>query len=182
MIEEYLQNITKQFKSYKEVADKTIDQLQEKELHFKYNEESNSIASIIVHLSENMLSRWTDFFTSDGEKDSRDRDAEFETQNLSKDELLTKWENGWNCLFTALNSLNETNFEQPIYIRNKKHKLIESITRQIAHYPYHISQITYVGKMILNDKWQTASIAKGKSKGYMKQQFQENSKIKKGAL
>ena len=67
-----------------------------------------------------MLSRWTDFFTSDGEKDSRDRDAEFETQNLSKDELLTKWENGWNCLFTALNSLDETNFEKPIYIRNKQ--------------------------------------------------------------
>ena len=176
MIEEYLENITKQFKSYKEVADKTIDQLQEKELHFKYNEESNSIASIMIHVSENMLSRWTDFFTSDGEKDSRDRDKEFESHNLSKQELLAKWENGWDCLFTALNSLNKNNFEQPIYIRNKKHKLIESITRQIAHYSYHIGQITYVGKMILNDKWQTASIAKGKSKEYMKQLFLENSK------
>ena len=176
MVEEYLQNITKQFKSYKKVAEKTIDQLQEKELHFKYNEESNSIASIMIHISENMLSRWTNFFTSDGEKDSRNRDAEFEPQKLSKQELQIKWEKGWNCLFTALNSLNEINFEHPIYIRNKKYKLIESITRQIAHYPYHIGQITYVGKMILNDNWQTTSIAKGKSKEYMKQDFLDNSK------
>ena len=98
------------------------------------------------------------------------------TASPRSDELLAKWENGWNCLFTALNSLNETNFEQPIYIRNKKHKLIDSITRQIAHYPYHIGQITYVGKMILNDKWQTTSIAKGKSKEHMKREFAKNSK------
>ena len=107
---------------------------------------------LLFTLSENMLSRWTDFFTSDGEKKSRNRDQEFESQNLSKQELLVKWENGWNCLFTALHSINENNFNQPIYIRNKQHKLIESITRQIAHYPYHIGQIAYVGKMILNDQ------------------------------
>ena len=176
MVQEYLQNITKQFKSYKEVADKTIHQLQEKDLHFKYNEQSNSIASIMIHVSENMLSRWTDFFTTDGEKNSRDRDAEFETQNLSKDVLLIKWENGWNCLFEALNSLDDKNFNKPIYIRNKEHKLIESITRQIAHYPYHIGQIAFIGKMILNDRWQTASIAKGKSKEFMLKQFRLNSK------
>ncbi|MGG6231220.1 DUF1572 family protein [Tenacibaculum sp. SDUM215027] len=174
MIKEYLENITTQFKSYKEVADKTIEQLEENDLYWKYNEESNSIASIIVHISENMLSRWTDFFTSDGEKDWRDRDAEFETHNLSKKELIDKWEKGWNSLFTALNSLNEVNFTQPIIIRNKQVKLIESITRQIAHYPYHIGQIAYVGKMILNDKWKTASIAKGKSKEFIQAQFEKN--------
>ena len=171
---EYLQNIVKQFKSYKEVADKTITQLQESELHFKYNEESNSIASIIIHVSENMLSRWTDFFTSDGEKNTRKRDQEFEPNNLSKQQLLDRWEKGWDCLFEALSTINQSNFKQPIYIRNKKHKLIESITRQIAHYPYHIGQITYIGKMVLNDKWQTASIAKGKSKEFMKQEFEKN--------
>ncbi|CAL2107696.1 conserved hypothetical protein [Tenacibaculum sp. 190524A02b] len=178
MINEYLHNITKQFKSYKEVADKTFSQLQEDDFHWCFNEESNSIASIIIHLSENMLSRWTDFFTSDGEKEWRDRDAEFEPKTLSKHQLIEKWEKGWNCLFDALNSINETNFNQPIYIRNKEHKLIESITRQIAHYPYHIGQITYVGKMILNSKWQTASIAKGKSKEFIKNQFLQNSRTK----
>ena len=175
MIEEYLSNVTKQFKSYKEVADKTLNQLEEKDLHWRFNNESNSIASIIIHISENMLSRWTDFFTSDGEKKSRNRDQEFEPQNLSKQELLVKWEKGWDCLFTALHSINKNNFNQPIYIRNKQHKLIESITRQIAHYPYHIGQIAYVGKMILNTKWQTTSIAKGKSEEFMKQQFEKNS-------
>ena len=175
MVEEYLKNITKQFKSYKEVADKTIQQLEEKDLYWKFNEESNSIAVIIVHVTENILSRWTDFFTSDGEKDSRDRDKEFESHDLSKLELLNKWENGWNCLFSALSSLDETNFEKPIYIRNKQHKLIESITRQIAHYPYHIGQITYIAKMILDDNWKTTSITKGKSKEYMKQEFEKNS-------
>lgn len=175
MVELYLENITKQFKSYKEVADKTISQLEEKDLHWKYNEESNSVTSIIVHLSENMLSRWTDFFISDGEKHSRNRDSEFEPHNLTKQELIVIWEKGWNCLFNALASINETNFNQPIYIRNKQHKLIESITRQIAHYPYHIGQIAYIGKMILNDKWQTTSIAKGKSKEFMKQEFEKNS-------
>ncbi|TDQ25700.1 DUF1572 family protein [Tenacibaculum caenipelagi] len=174
MIQEYLDNITTQFKSYKEVADKTIAQLDEKDLHWKYNEESNSIASIIIHMSENMLSRWTDFFTSDGEKDWRDRDTEFEPQDLTKKELITQWEKGWNCLFSALDSLNEENFKQPILIRNKQVKLIESITRQIAHFPYHIGQIAYVGKMILNDKWQTASIAKGKSKEFIQAQFEKN--------
>lgn len=174
MVKEYLKNITNQFKYYKEVADKTIVQLQEEDLHWVYNNESNSIAVIIIHVAENMLSRWTDFFTSDGEKDSRDRDKEFEPHNLSKQELLEKWENGWNCLFYALNSLDETNFNKPIYIRNKQHKLIESITRQIAHYPYHIGQITYIGKMILNNKWKTTSIAKGKSKEYIAQEFDKN--------
>lgn len=178
MVNEYLHNITKQFKSYKEVADKTFSQLKEDDFHWTFNEESNSIASIIIHLSENMLSRWTDFFTSDGEKEWRNRDAEFEPQTLSKHQLLEKWEKGWNCLFDALNSINEANFNQPIYIRDKEHKLIESITRQIAHYPYHIGQITYVGKMILNSKWQTASIAKGKSKEFIKNQFQQNSRTK----
>ncbi|WP_420552935.1 DUF1572 family protein [Tenacibaculum aiptasiae] len=174
MIEEYLNNITKQFKSYKEVADKTLNQLEEQDLHWTFNNESNSIASIMVHMSENMLSRWTDFFTSDGEKKSRNRDQEFEPQNLSKRELIIKWENGWNCLFSALSSLDETNFNHPIYIRNKEHKLIESITRQIAHYPYHIGQIAYIGKMVLNEKWQTASIAKGKSEEFFKQEFEKN--------
>ena len=138
------------------------------------NEESNSIASVIIHMSENMLSRWTDFFTSDGEKDWRNRDYEFEEHLISKEELINRWEKGWNCLFDALQSLNSENFNTPIVIRNKKVKLIESITRQIAHYPYHIGQIAYIGKMILNTQWQSASIPKGKSKEFIQAQFEEN--------
>ncbi|WP_165872179.1 DUF1572 family protein [Tenacibaculum sp. M341] len=176
MVEEYLENIKKQFKSYKEVADKTISQLTEKDLYWKYNNESNDIACIMIHLSENMLSRWTDFFESDGEKEWRDRDGEFSQQNLSYNELIERWNKGWDCLFSALDAMNETNFNQPIFIRNKKVKLIESITRQIAHYPYHIGQIAFIGKMILNDKWNSPSIPKGKSKEYIQLEFEKNSK------
>ncbi len=176
MVEEYLENIKKQFKSYKEVADKTISQLTEKDLYWKYNNESNDIACIMIHLSENMLSRWTDFFESDGEKDWRDRDGEFSQLNLSYDQLMERWNKGWDCLFSALEAMNETNFNQPIFIRNKKVKLIESITRQIAHYPYHIGQIAFIGKMILNDKWNSPSIPKGKSKEYIQLEFEKNSK------
>lgn len=176
MVEEYLENIKKQFKSYKEVADKTISQLSEKDLFWRYNEESNDIASIIVHLSENMLSRWTDFFESDGEKEWRNRESEFGEQNFNSTELKEKWELGWKCLFDALDSLDEHNFGKRILIRNKKVKLIESITRQIAHYPYHIGQIAYIGKMILNDNWKSASIPKGKSDEYIQKEFERNSK------
>lgn len=176
MINEYLENIKKQFASYKEVADKTISQLTEQDLYWKYSEESNDIACIMVHISENMLSRWTDFFESDGEKEWRNREGEFAIQNLTYTELIAQWEKGWNCLYHALDSLNESNFHQPILIRNKKVKLIESITRQIAHYPYHIGQIAFIGKMVLNEKWKSPSIPKGMSDEYIQSEFKKNSK------
>lgn len=176
MVEEYLTNIKKQFKSYKQVADKTIAQLNEKDLYWKYNEESNNIACIMVHLSENMLSRWTDFFESDGEKAWRDRESEFEVENLSYSELIERWEKGWNCLYDALNSMDENNFNQTILIRNKQVKLIETITRQIAHYPYHIGQIAFIGKMLLAKEWDSPSIPKGKSNEYIQAEFERNSK------
>jgi len=176
MVEEYLENIKNQFESYKEVADKTIKQLTEKDLYWKFNEESNDIACVITHISENILSRWTDFFESDGEKEWRNRENEFTTQNLSYNELIEKWERGWTCLFNALDSINESNFNKPILIRNRKVKLIESITRQIAHYPYHIGQIVYIGKMILNEKWNSPSIPKGKSNEYIQLEFKKNAK------
>ncbi|MFD2567309.1 DUF1572 family protein [Pseudotenacibaculum haliotis] len=176
MVEEYLKNIIKQFESYKGVADKTLAQLTEEDLYWKYNEESNTIASIMIHLSENMLSRWTDFFESDGEKEWRDRESEFAVQHLSYSELIERWEKGWKCLFNAINTIDETNFNTPILIRNKKVKLIESITRQIAHYPYHIGQIAFIGKMILNATWKSPSIPKGKSDEYIRLEFERNSK------
>lgn len=176
MVDEYLSNIRKQFKSYKEVADKAIQQLTEQDLYWRYNEESNDIACIMIHMSENMLSRWTDFFDSDGEKAWRNREHEFSRQNLRAAELIERWEKGWACLFSALESINETNFDKPVVIRNKEVKLIETLTRQIAHYPYHIGQIAFIGKMILNDKWKSPSIPKGKSDEYIQAEFRRNAK------
>ncbi|GAA4272384.1 DUF1572 domain-containing protein [Aquimarina gracilis] len=168
---DYLEGIIKQFKYYKSLGEKTIAQLPEEKLFWQYNDDSNSIAIIIKHLWGNMKSRWTDFLTSDGEKEWRERDAEFEDDITTKQELLSKWNDGWQCLFKALESINESNFMQPIYIRNIEHSIVEAINRQLAHYSYHIGQIVFLGKMIAGSNWKSLSIPKGQSIAYNKERF-----------
>lgn len=167
----YLESAKKQFEYYKMLGDKTIEQLPEDKLYWQYNDESNSIAVIVKHLSGNMLSRWTDFLTSDGEKDWRDRDAEFENDIKAKTELIQKWNDGWNCFFNTLNSLKEDDLSKTIYIRNQGHSVTEAINRQLAHYPYHIGQMVFIGKMICSDKWVSLSIPKGNSNTYNAEKF-----------
>jgi len=167
----YLEGIKKQFLYYKSLGEKTIDQVSDENLFWQYNKDSNSIATIVKHLWGNMKSRWTDFLTSDGEKEWRARDAEFENDIKTKEELLTKWKEGWQCLFEALDSVNETNFDQPIYIRNIEHSITEAINRQLAHYSYHVGQIVFLGKMICDEDWQSLSIAKGASKSFNEKRF-----------
>ncbi|WP_299610428.1 DUF1572 family protein [uncultured Aquimarina sp.] len=167
----YLEGIKKQFLYYKSLGERTIDQLDEDMLFWQYNEESNSIAIIVKHLWGNMKSRWTDFLTTDGEKEWRARDQEFENDIQSKEELLEKWNEGWQCLFDALDSVNDANFDQPIYIRNIEHSITEAINRQLAHYSYHIGQIVFLGKMICDQDWKSLSIAKGTSNSYNEKRF-----------
>ncbi|GAA4280372.1 DUF1572 family protein [Gaetbulibacter aestuarii] len=171
MASEYLNSAKKQFEYYKSVGEKTFDQLDEADLFWQYNEASNSIAVIVNHLWGNMLSRWTDFLISDGEKVWRERDLEFENVIRSKAELLEKWNYGWACLFKALNSINEDNFNTKVYIRNQEHTITDAINRQLAHYAYHIGQIVYIGRMIKNENWQSLTIPKGQSKTFNKQKF-----------
>ncbi len=171
MEENYLESVKKQFEYYKLLGDKTFRQLSEEDLFWQYNEESNSIAIIVKHLWGNMLSRWTDFLTTDGEKEWRDREAEFENDIASFDELKEKWEEGWNCLFQAINSLDKDNFGTTIYIRNLGHTVVEAINRQLAHYAYHIGQLVFVGRMIKGEKWESLSIPKGKSAEFNKEKF-----------
>ncbi|WP_108809459.1 DUF1572 family protein [Aquimarina spinulae] len=168
---EYLEGIQKQFSYYKSLGEKTIDQIPEEKLFWQYNSESNSIAIIVKHLWGNMKSRWTDFLTTDGEKEWRQRDAEFENDIASKEDLLTKWNDGWQCLFEALESIDQDNFNQPIYIRNIEHSITEAINRQLAHYSYHIGQIVCIGKMIVGKEWHSLSIPKGKSTAYNQKRF-----------
>lgn len=168
---EYLNSIKKQFEYYKSVGEKTFDQLDEKDLFWQYNNESNSIAIIVNHLWGNMKSRWTDFLSSDGEKDWRNRDLEFESVIKTKNELLTKWKDGWKCLFDALESVNEENFDKKIYIRNQEHSIIEAVNRQLAHYSYHIGQIVYTGRMVKGKDWKSLTIPKGKSTEFNKEKF-----------
>lgn len=169
----YLESAKKQFEYYKMLGDKTIAQLPDDKLFWQYNDESNSIAIIVKHLSGNMLSRWTDFLTSDGEKEWRHRDAEFENDIQSKTELIQKWNQGWDCLFNALNSLTIEDLSKTIYIRNQGHSITEAINRQLAHYPYHVGQMVFIGKMICNEKWTSLSIPKRNSKSYNDEKFSE---------
>ena len=160
---EYLNSVKKQFEYYKSVGEKAFDQLDEKDFFWQYNDESNSIAITVNHIWGNMKSRWTDFLSSDGEKEWRNRDLEFESVIKTKSELLNKWYDGWECLFEALDSVYEENFETKVYIRNQEHSIIEAINRQLAHYSYHIGQIVYVGRMIKGSEWKNLTIPKGKS-------------------
>ena len=171
MEENYLESIKKQFQYYKFLGEKTFDQLTAAELFWQYNPESNSIAIIVNHLSGNMRSRWTDFLTSDGEKEWRNRDQEFESVIRSKDELLKRWNEGWQCLFEALDSVNRDNFNMEVYIRNQGHTVVEAINRQLAHYSYHVGQLVYIGRMVRASAWCSLSIPKGGSQTFNKEKF-----------
>ena len=171
MAPDYLSSARKQFEYYKLLGDKTFAQLPDEALFWQYNPKSNSIAVIVQHLWGNMLSRWTDFLTADGEKEWRDRDAEFEHGIQTREELLTKWEAGWACLFTALDSITEANWDTTVYIRNQGHSVTEAVNRQLAHYPYHVGQIVFIGKMALDAHWQSLSIPRGNSQGYNAEKF-----------
>ena len=166
---EYLQTVIRRVRYYKDLADKTFEQLNnDADFHYQPNEESNSIAVIIQHTTGNMLSRWTNFLTEDGEKEWRQRDDEFAIHNYTKEQLLEIWEKGWKCFLDALQSLNEGDLLKTIYIRQEKLSAIDAINRQLAHYPYHIGQIVYIGRMIKDHTWKNLSIPKGHSNQYNK--------------
>ena len=173
----YLESVKKQFVYYKQLGDQTFAQLKDEDLFWQYNPESNSIAIIVKHMWGNMLSRWTDFLTTDGEKDFRDRDGEFETTIKTKAELLEKWEAGWQCLFDNINPLTADQMAQTIYIRNMGHTVTEAINRQLAHYAYHVGQIVFIGRMIAGENFKSLSIPKGESKTYNQKKFAQPKRI-----
>nr|BFF37503.1 DUF1572 domain-containing protein [Tenacibaculum mesophilum] len=169
----YLESVKKQITYYKSLGDKTFTQLTQEALFYQYNQESNSIAVIAKHIAGNMLSRWTNFFTEDGEKSWRNRDDEFINTFTTKEEMIAYWEKGWDCFLNTINSLEETDLEKIIYIRNQGHTVTEAINRQICHYPYHIGQIVFLGKMLQNEKWVSLSIPKNASKNFNQQKFSQ---------
>ena len=154
----YLESVKKQFDLYRSLGEKAIAQVDDDKLFWQYNSESNSIAIIVHHLWGNMLSRWTNFLTEDGEKPSRERDAEFENVIKTREEVMEKWNAGWECFFKALNSLNPEDLDKIIYIRQEPLTVMDAINRQLAHYSSHVGQIIFLGKMILDDRWVSLSI------------------------
>lgn len=167
----FLDSTKKQFGYYKMLGEKTFEQISDEQINWQFNLESNSIAIIVKHLTGNMLSRWTNFLTTDGEKEWRNRESEFEGEIESKTQLLVIWNKGWNCLFDTLDSISDEDLDKIIYIRNQGHTVMEAINRQLAHYPYHVGQIVFIGKMLLDENWLTLSIARGKSSTYNAEKF-----------
>ena len=172
MQNDFIESTRKQFEYYKLLGDKTMQQLSDEQLFWSYNEESNSIATIVKHLWGNMLSRWTDFLTTDGEKESHNRDAEFINDATTRQEVLEQWEEGWTCLFQALDALSSDDLTRIIYIRNQGHTVTEAIHRQLAHYPYHVGQLVFIGKMLAT-QWTSLSVPRGKSSDFNQEKFSQ---------
>ncbi|MEE3808630.1 DUF1572 family protein [Lysinibacillus fusiformis] len=162
----YLQVVQKRFNNVKEQGDKALAQLEEAQLHWAYNEESNSIAVIVKHVSGNMISRWTDFLTTDGEKSTRNRDDEFMDSLHTKEAMLVAWEKGWQVFLDALASLTESDLQRYVTIRGQQLAVIDAIERQMAHYAQHVGQIIYIAKQVKGSAWQTLSIPKGQSQAF----------------
>lgn len=171
MEKNYLESTGKLFRYYKSLGEKTMAQLDEAQLRKEPVPESNNIATIVKHLRGNMLSRWTDFLNSDGEKPWRERDREFEDTLETREEITAAWEEGWNCLFEAIDSLQPEDLSRIVYIRNEGHTVLEAINRQLAHYAYHVGQIVFLAKQLRGGEFNSLSIPKGASKNYNQEKF-----------
>jgi len=176
--ENFLDSARKLFRYYKELGEKAIAQLSDKEVLQQPNEASNSIALIVHHLSGNMLSRWTDFLTSDGEKAWRNREAEFDETYADKKAMMEAWDKGWKALLDTLDTLRPEDLSKIIYIRNEGQSVLEAIQRQLAHYPLHVGQIIYQAKVLKGTDFQSLSIPKGNSQAYNSQKFSEEKSIR----
>ncbi len=159
---EYLKTIMQRFTEAKITAEKAMEQLTETELFWSPNVESNSVATIVKHMSGNMVSRWTDFLTTDGEKSYRNRDDEFVSDIQTKEQMMELWEIGWYTFLNALKSIEEKQLLKTITIRNEPHSVIEAIERQMYHYSYHIGQIIYIAKILRSSDWKTLTIPRNK--------------------
>src|SRR5215203_201509 len=164
----FLDSAINRFLEYKRLGEKTFEQLNDEQMHFQPNAASNSIAIIIQHLHGNMVSRWTNFLTEDGEKPWRNRDEEFELQKLSKEQLMDLWNEGWNVVLQTISSLSGADLGKTITIRSEPLNVVDAINRQIAHYSYHVGQIVFLGKWIRNEDWLSLSIPKTGSDAFNK--------------
>ncbi|HTV40515.1 MAG TPA: DUF1572 family protein [Candidatus Sulfotelmatobacter sp.] len=162
--ETYLQLVIREFKRIKALAEGALGQVSDQHFFAVPSDGDNSIAVIVKHVGGNLLSRWTDFLSSDGEKPGRNRDNEFEITGADSREALTKqWEAGWRALFSALEPLGETDLQRTVTIRGEPLSVLQAINRQLTHYSYHVGQIVYVAKHYAGDSWRTLSVARGKS-------------------
>jgi Protein of unknown function (DUF1572) len=153
-------------RQYKTLADKAMEQITDEEFFRQPEPESNSIAIIVKHINGNLLSRWTDFLTTDGEKEWRNRDSEFEMDTIERNQLIQMWDRSWQCLFLSLESLTPDDLGTIITIRSEPHSVLEAVNRTLSHISYHVGQIVFLAKMFKSAEWQTLTIPKKKSKEF----------------
>lgn len=163
---EFLTTSIRRVRYYKDLAERCFTQLEDDDFHFMPNAASNSIAVIIQHMSGNMLSRWSQFLETDGEKEWRNRNAEFGQQAHTRAQLMEIWQKGWDRYLQTLESLQESDLLKTVTIRKEPLTVIDAINRQLAHYPYHVGQIVYIGRLIKDKKWSNLSIPPGASQAY----------------
>lgn len=159
----YLEDSLELFRYYKKQADCAMAQVSDQQLFATLDPEANSIAIIVKHMAGNMRSRWTDFLSSDGEKPTRNRDSEFVDPPPTRDALLADWEDGWSCVFSALEPLTDDDLDRTITIRGEAHSVMQAINRQVAHYPHHIGQIVLLAKHFAGERWESLSIPRNQS-------------------
>ncbi len=162
----YLEDSLTLFHHYKKLAERAMEQSSDEQLFVALDPEMNSIAVIVKHLAGNMISRWTDFLSSDGEKPNRDRDAEFESPPASREALMELWNRGWACVFSALDPLRDADLDRTITIRGEAHSVTQAISRQLAHYAYHVGQIVFLAKHFQSTQWKSLTIPRGQSKAF----------------
>lgn len=153
-------------RSQKDLAERAIIQVGDAELHTPLDSNTNSIAVIMQHMAGNMLSRWVDFLTSDGEKPDRDRDSEFIDQGLPREKLMQRWEAGWRAVFNALEALSPDDMSATVLVRGEPHSVTLAVARQLSHYGYHVGQIVLIARILARDNWTTLSIPRGGSRQY----------------
>jgi len=170
----YQQDAIQSFRNYKKLAERAFEQVDDDEFFKTIDDEANSIAVIVKHISGNLVSRWSDFLTTDGEKPTRNRDSEFEITQDSRDSLMKLWHRGWQTLFDSLEPLTVDDFSKTVTIRGQEHTIVEAINRQLTHYAYHIGQIVLLAKHFKSSGWQTLSIPKNRSSEF--NQFLANKK------
>ncbi len=164
--EHYLEDAAKVFRGLKRLADGAARQLSDEEFFRAIDPESNSVALIMKHMAGNMLSRWTDFLTTDGEKADRRRDSEFESEGEDRAAIEARWERGWRTLFDTLDSLRGEDLMRAVTIRGEPHTVVQAVNRQLAHYGQHAGQIVFLAKHLRSSEWRTLSIPRGRSEEF----------------
>ncbi|HSG40268.1 MAG TPA: DUF1572 family protein [Thermoanaerobaculia bacterium] len=168
----YLEDVVDQFRKLKDLADLALAQVRDEDLDAALDPESNSLAVLIQHIAGNLRSRWTDFLTTDGEKPDRDRDSEFVVrEGTTREDLLSRWEEGWRCLFLTLAALREEDLSLTVLIRAEPHSVVKAINRQLTHNGYHVGQIVFLAKHLASRDWKTLSVARGKTREYNAEKF-----------